>query len=373
MNAVRRCFLLAVVAIFCGFIAAKTAPKLLNQFNSAEKGSVLTIDNRHAPCASRVELKSKGTVMPRPLRVEYPGAIYHLMSRGDHGEAIFRDDPDRRAFVDTLGEACVKTGWRVHAFCLMGNHFHLVAETPRPNLVAGMKWLLGTYTGRFNRRHQLFGHLFSGRYKSLVIDERGGDYLRIACDYVHLNPARAGLVALDQPLSAYAWSSYPLYLAPGRRPEWLRVDRLLGEHGIQADTAEGRIEFRARLEERRKEGDPAESWAVFRRGWKLGAADFAQRLAGRLGRAGQAHELARERNETDGHRAERLVQEWLAAQGWSEAEVVARPKGDPNKARLAVRLREETPMTRQWIANRLAMGSASYISQLTAKTKECRM
>ena len=92
--------------------------------------------------------------MPRPLRVAYPGAIYHLMSRGDHREAIFRDDIDRRSFLETLGQACAKTGWQVHAFCLMGNHFHLVAETPQPNLVAGMKWLLGTYTGRFNRQEE---------------------------------------------------------------------------------------------------------------------------------------------------------------------------------------------------------------------------
>ncbi len=94
------------------------------------------------------------------------------------------------------------------------------------------------------------------------------------------------MVALDQPLSAYAWSSYPLYLAPGRRPAWLRVDRLLGEHRITADTAQGRIEFQARVEERRQEGDPADSWAVFRQGWRLGVEDFAQRLTERLGRAG---------------------------------------------------------------------------------------
>ncbi len=311
--------------------------------------------------------------MPRPLRVEYPGAIYHLMSRGDHRESIFRDDTDRRTFIATLGEACRKTGWQVHAWCLMGNHFHLVAETPQPNLIAGMKWLLGTYTGRFNRRHQLFGHLFSGRYKSLVIDERGGDYLRTACDYVHLNPVRAGLVALDAPLATYEWSSYPLYLAPGRRPAWLRVDRLLGGHRIQADTAEGRIEFQARLEERRREGDPAESWAVFRRGWRLGAADFLQQLTERLGRAGQPHEHARERNETDEQRAERLVQEWLATFGWTETELSVRSKGDAQKVALAMHLRKETPMTRSWIAQRLVMGSASYISLLTAKETDCRL
>src|SRR6185369_3850253 len=86
--------------------------------------------------------------MARKLRVEYPGAIYHVMNRGDRREPIFRDDADRQRFLETLGEACVKTGWQVHALCLMSNHFHLVVETPRANLVAGMKWFLGTYTSR---------------------------------------------------------------------------------------------------------------------------------------------------------------------------------------------------------------------------------
>jgi REP element-mobilizing transposase RayT len=295
------------------------------------------------------------------------------MNRGDRREAIFRDDPDRRCFLDTLGEACEKTGWQVHAYCLMGNHFHLVAETPQPNLVTGIKWLLGTYTGRFNRRHHLSGHLFSGRYKSVVVDERGGGYLRTACDYVHLNPVRAGLLAAEEPLSTYAWSSYPLYLRPGQRPTWLRVDRLLGEHGLHRDDARARSEFAKHLERRRSETEPVDGWAALRRGWKLGAADFVQRLAERLGRAGQTHELARERDETDEQRAERVVEEWLQSAGWSEAELATRPKADPGKVELARQLRRRTPMTRQWIAHRLHIGSASYVSHLTAKGKDCRL
>src|SRR5207249_8299660 len=94
--------------------------------------------------------------MPRRLRVEYPGAIYHVVNRGDRREPIFRDDQDRNLFLGTMGECCGKTDWQVHAWCLMPNHFHLVVETPRANLVAGMKWFLGTYTARFNRRHKLF-------------------------------------------------------------------------------------------------------------------------------------------------------------------------------------------------------------------------
>jgi REP element-mobilizing transposase RayT len=115
--------------------------------------------------------------MARKLRIQYPGAIYHVMNRGDRREAIFEDDEDRQRLLKALTEACEKTGWQVHAHCLMRNHFHLVIETPQPNLVAGMKWLLGTYTSRFNRRHKEFGHLFSGRYKALIVDGSGNGYL----------------------------------------------------------------------------------------------------------------------------------------------------------------------------------------------------
>src|SRR5207248_10248565 len=128
------------------------------------------------------------------LRIQYEGAIYHAMNRGDHREDIFHDDHDRTLFLKTLGEACAKTDWQIHAFCLMRNHFHLVIETPKPNLVEGMKWFLGTYTSRFNRRHKLFGHLFSGRYKALIVDSSGNGYLKSVCDYVHLNPVRAELI-----------------------------------------------------------------------------------------------------------------------------------------------------------------------------------
>src|SRR6476620_108197 len=169
--------------------------------------------------------------MARKLRVEYPGAIYHLMNRGDRREPIFKDDEDRQRFLGTLGEACVKTGWPVHAYCLMSNHFHLVIETPQSNLVRGMKWFLGVYTSRFNRRHKLFGHLFSGRYKSLIVDGSGSGYLKTVCDYVHLNPVRAKLLRSKDKSSDYDWSSYCDYLkTPGERKPWLRVNRVLGEH-----------------------------------------------------------------------------------------------------------------------------------------------
>src|SRR4051812_41010424 len=105
--------------------------------------------------------------MPRKLRIEYPGAIYHVIKRGNQRANIFKDDHDRQRFLGTLGEACAKTEWQIHAWCLMRNHFRLVIETPRANLVAGMKWLLGVYPQRYNIRHKTGGHLFAGRYKAL--------------------------------------------------------------------------------------------------------------------------------------------------------------------------------------------------------------
>src|SRR5437867_1184674 len=126
-------------------------------------------------------------------------------------------------------------------------------ETPQPNLVAGMHWFLSTYTARFNRRHRRFGHLFSGRYKSLIVDGSGSGYLRTVCEYVHLNPVRAKLLTREQPLREYR-SSFGEYLkAPVRRPPWLRVDRVLGKTGIPKDSTAGRRRFEEVMEERRAE------------------------------------------------------------------------------------------------------------------------
>ncbi len=146
--------------------------------------------------------------MPRKLRMEYPGAIYHVMNRGDHREEIFRDDEDRKRILSTLGEACQTTQWQVHAYGLMRNHFHLVLETPGANRVAGMKWHLGVYTQRFNLRHKLCGHLVAGRYKALVVEGSINGYLRTVCDDVHLNPVGANLLEPEESLERFGRRSY---------------------------------------------------------------------------------------------------------------------------------------------------------------------
>src|SRR5277367_442591 len=303
--------------------------------------------------------------MARKLRLEYPGAIYHVMNRGDRGEPIFRDDADRKLFLETLDEACEKTGWLVHAWCLMPNHFHLVIETPQANLVAGMKWLLGAYTGRFNRRHKEFGRLFSGRYKALIVDGSGTGYLKTVCDYAHLNPARAKLLKREQKLGAYRWSSLRYYLQPPRkRPAWLRVGPLLGEHGIPRDSKEGRREFGRRMELRREaEAGPGEFKAV-RRGWCLGDRAFRQELLAQMKEQMGEHHYGEERAETEEEEAERMVREGLKRLGWKEADLAARRKGDVKKVKLAVRLRAETTVTVKWMAGRLQMGAWTHLNHL---------
>lgn len=303
--------------------------------------------------------------MARKLRIEYPGAVYHVMSRGDRGEAIFADDKDREALLGALAKTCARTGWHVLAWCWMVNHFHLVIETPRPNLVAGMKWLLGTYTGRFNRRHKFFGHLFSGRYKALVVDAGEPGYLKTVCDYVHLNPVRARLLKPEQKLAGYRWSSWRHYLAPPRkRPAWLRTHRLLGEHGIPRDSKEGRRELSRRMELQRAAEQAPGALKALQRGWCLGSDAFRQELLEQATKPMAEHNFGEERRLNEQAKAEEIIGARLSELGWKQKDLAARPKGDPQKVRLAARLRAETTVTVKWIAQRLEMGTWTYANHL---------
>jgi putative transposase len=307
--------------------------------------------------------------MPRALRIEYHGAIYHVMNRGDRREPIFKDDADHRRFIETLAETCLKTDWQVHAFCLMYNHFHLVVETPNPNLVAGMRWFLGTYTARFNRRHKLFGHLFSGRYKSLIVDGSGNGYLRTVCDYVHLNPVRARLLRPEQKLCDYSWSSWPEYLKePEQRPRWLRVDRLLGELHIPKDSPAGREHMENYLETRRAQETEGE-FKTIRRGWCLGDERFRQELLERAERCVGENHFARTRIETAEEKARRIMEEEFERLGWQALDLTARAKGDVNKVRIAQRIRQETSVTLKWIAQELQMGSWTHVANLLQQNR----
>ncbi|MBW2056862.1 MAG: transposase, partial [Deltaproteobacteria bacterium] len=141
--------------------------------------------------------------MARPLRIEYPGAVYHITSRGNARLPVFDDDFDRRAFLTILEDVVKRYNWLCHAYCLMENHYHLVLQTVDANLSLGMRYLNGVYTQRFNRRHHRAGHVFQGRFKSILVEQES--YLLELCRYVVLNPVRAGMVKHP---AAYGWSSY---------------------------------------------------------------------------------------------------------------------------------------------------------------------
>jgi hypothetical protein len=230
----------------------------------------------------------------------------------------------------------------------MGNHFHLVVETPKPNLVAGMKWFLGTYTGRFNRRHKFFGHLFSGRYKALIVDGSGTHYLKTVCavcDFVHLNPVRARLITPEQALREYAWSSWPEYVKrPAKRWSWLRVDRLLGEYRIPQDSAAGRRYLEAQMEQRRA-AEAGTDYRRLRRSWCLGGDVFRKELLVQMAERSGPEQYGEERAEGEMEKAEGLIAAGLKKSRWIEADLERRPKGHSVKVRLAQQLRAQTTLT----------------------------
>lgn len=170
--------------------------------------------------------------MARPLRLEFAGAIYHVTSRGDRQEAIYRNDGDRHAWLGILAAVCARFRWNIHAFCLMGNHYHIVVETPEGNLARGMRQLNGQYTQRFNFRNSVVGHLFQGRYKAILVQRQ--TYLLALSRYVVLNPVRAGLVASAD---HWPWSSYSMTCCDAPAPQWLDTDWLLSQFGEQRGTA----------------------------------------------------------------------------------------------------------------------------------------
>lgn len=170
--------------------------------------------------------------MSRPLRLEFPEALYHLTSRGDRRENIYEDDEDRLAFLEVFSSVIEQFNWVCYAYCLMNNHYHLLVQTPDANLSKGMRQLNGVYTQAYNRRHQKTGHLFQGRYKSILVDE--DHYLLELGRYIVLNPVKAGRVKkVDQ----WEWSSYLATAGQASIPEWLSSDYLLSQFSVQRKTA----------------------------------------------------------------------------------------------------------------------------------------
>jgi putative transposase len=316
--------------------------------------------------------------MPRALRHQYPGAVYHIMARGDGGKAIFENDEDRKAFLFRLGQVCESRGWRVHAWVLMGNHFHLLLETPEPNLVTGMKFILGTFSQGWNARRSRRGHVFQGRYKSVPVSAavESPYYFRIVADYIHLNPARAGIVGKGRgTLVSYKWSSIGEY-ARGKGPDWLVLERVLSAFELAKD-GRGRRAYVAWLEARAlNEGGEISEVAsnALRRGWYLGEPTFADKLLSLVRNEGKEKaagpdRAARAHDEAEGEYLAKKALEILELPIDTESLAGLR-KGDLRKVLVAVLLRQRTAVGNSWLSDRLAMGHTASVSRLVADFKK---
>lgn len=314
--------------------------------------------------------------MPRKARVEFAGAVYHVLDRGDRREAIFRDDTDRELFLSTLGKVCERTGWRVHAWVLMTNHYHLLIETPEANLVAGMRWFQTTYTVRFNRRHRVSGHLFQGRYKAVAVDPEERGYFALLSDYIHLNPVRARMILPEGRLFDFRWSSYRWYAARNGRPGWFEPVRVLGELGLE-DTAEGRRRYAERMRQRALD-EWAEKNAVenerLRRGWCLGQASFRERMLSLLEKTGEKFSKAKSvdgavRQNHGENEARRLLGEALAHFRIGPDDLVKLKRNDPRKLAIARLIRNRTSVPNKWIAEELSLGHVSGVSRYCSTSR----
>ncbi|MFQ5965177.1 MAG: transposase [Candidatus Scalinduaceae bacterium] len=206
--------------------------------------------------------------MARQLRIEYPGAFYHVSSRGNEGRNIFNSDMDKEKFLSYLENAHQRFNLIIHAYCLMDNHYHLLVETPFPNLSRSMQMINSSYTTYYNLKNKRLGHLFQGRYKAILVDK--DSYAQVLSRYIHLNPVRSKITSTPY---EYFWSSFHYYIHPEKKPEFLKIDFILGYFGNKGDKT--RKDFKKFVEEglSREISNPSKEVAV---GLILGSHSFVQ-------------------------------------------------------------------------------------------------
>ncbi len=209
--------------------------------------------------------------MGRPLRIEYPGALYHITSRGNERKKIYLDEGDRLKFLAILEDYHDRYGILIHSYVLMDNHYHLILETPKGNLLKVMHGINGGYTGYFNRKYGRSGHLFQGRYKGILVDK--DNYLVELSRYVHLNPVRVSMVKRPE---EYKWSSYAGYIAEGKEVKWVEYAWVLSKFGSNVKRA--REKYRAYVEEGLKEGIEGTPLKAVQGQAVLGGEDFVEKI-----------------------------------------------------------------------------------------------
>ena len=309
--------------------------------------------------------------MARRLRIEYPGAMHHVINRGNYRRDLFENVGAAEAFLRTLHEAAGKFGWKLHAYVLMRNHFHLAVETPEPTLGEGMHWLQSSMATRFNRLRAESGHLFQGRYQALLIEDSAA--LARVVDYIHLNPVRAKVVRPEQ-VTAYRWSSLAAFMKLPR-PERLQAAEWLRARGGWVDDEAGQRAYVGYLRELAlDEAGWAKAGLVgLGHGWAIGTAGWRRALA---------KEHAARSLSTGLPRADRLeLREatWrasfeanLAKSGRVAADLHTKPRKQAWKIALARQIRDESGASIPWLAEHLNLGGAASLRSYLWQAKKAR-
>jgi REP element-mobilizing transposase RayT len=294
-----------------------------------------------------------------------------VINRGNYRRNLFEDPGAAEAFERTLGEAAVRFGWKVHAYVIMRNHFHLALQIAEPNLSDGMKWLQGTWARRHNGFSRAVGRPFQGRFKALLVEP--GHALAQVCHYIHLNPARAKIVEPHE-LQNYRWSSLPKF-EEGNHASWLEAATVLSDAGQLDNTPKGWLYYRSYLAFRSLEkGSPNElSRLRFSRGWCIGSDQFRTWVKQEFEDKGQVLAMARlaglDREELTAEK-EKLWLEQLTALAKSakiDLDDLPKKKSAPEKLLLAAAMKSGSSVSNGWLASRLQMGQPATVSQFVRR------
>jgi REP element-mobilizing transposase RayT len=298
--------------------------------------------------------------------------MYHVINRGNYRADVFGTEGAKEAFLTCLDEVCVRAGWRVHAYVVMRNHYHLALETPEPTLVDGMQWLQSTYANRFNRFRREHGHVFQGRYQAILVED--GTRIGAVSHYIHLNPVRAGIVPVGQ-ASAYPWSSLHLWGLRKKRPVWLCVEDALASAGLLPDSPSGHrayVDYLSWLDGDR-EAQKAFAFDKMSKGWVLGSNEFKQALIN-----DHKMELAKlELGEADLGEVKRALWDQalmacLKRLGKSPTDAGRDRKACDWKVAIAAHLRATTTVKNPWLAERLVMGDPDGVSRYVSEARQGR-
>ena len=305
--------------------------------------------------------------MARKLRFEYPGAMYHVLNRGNYRRGVFEENGAMVSFEKTLFETCERCGWILHAYVIMPNHYHLALETPQPNLSEGMRWFQSVFAIRFNRFRKESGHIFQGRFKSIVVEDQ--NRLGWLCHYVHLNPVRAGITSVPR-LSGYRFGSYRLLWNKRARPPFLSFNACLEAAGSLKDTTHGRKKYADYLLYLAEE-EPRQKTILFDRmskGWAMGTKAFKQGL------------IEEQRNKSLGIEPGMVDAKEMRELAWNERLVIClkalarnsgQIPGDQKSAawKIAIAAYMKTRMLcrNRWLAEKLDMGTEYAVSRYVSE------